>query len=115
LSPIVEFNYPPGGGGRCKDHSSHRAAVNPANFQTKVNTGDAVEPVVDPQLPVLGLEGLRVVDASVMPEEPGDNTNVPTIMIAEKASDLLRNRQLVPADVSLHSAASVSSGCGVMR
>jgi choline dehydrogenase-like flavoprotein len=53
------------------------------------------EAVVDPQLKLLGLSGLRVVDASVIPTIVGGNTNAVVVMIAEKASDLIRQRPLL--------------------
>lgn len=53
--------------------------------------GSGAESVVDPQLRVHGLDGLRVADASVMPRVVSVNTNAAAIMIGEKAADLIRD------------------------
>lgn len=57
----------------------------------KMGPAEDSEAVVDPNLRVYGIQGLRVVDASIMPIVPRGNTNAPSIMVAEKASDMIKS------------------------
>jgi len=67
--------------------------------------GQSADAVVDAELRVNGLEGLRVVDASVMPVVPRGNTNAPTIAVAERAADLIRHgRALAEPSAALSAA-----------
>ena len=65
-----------------------------------MGTEDDDAAVVDGELRVFGVERLRVVDASVVPDMVGGGINAPIIMMAEKAADLIRGRQpLAPVNV----------------
>ena len=61
--------------------------------------GEPADPmaIVDPETRVIGLEGLRVVDTSIIPQITTGNLNAPAIMIGEKASDLILGREPLPA------------------
>ena len=63
----------------------------------QMGPGSRESSVVDEELKVHGLQALRIVDASIMPTMPSANTNASTLMIAEKACDLIRGREMLPA------------------
>ena len=62
----------------------------------KMGSENDTSAVVDPQLRVKGVEGLRVVDASIMPTVISGNINAPTIAIAEKIADLMKGVRIIP-------------------
>jgi choline dehydrogenase len=96
LDPYRDGELAPGADVRTDDEIDAWVRATAETIYHPVGTcrmGAADDPlaVVDSALRVRGIEGLRVVDASVIPTLVSGNTNAPTIMIAEKAADLIRN------------------------
>ncbi len=96
LQPYVQGELTPGEAAKTDADLLEYARNNGATIYHPVGAcqmGHGTRAVVDAQLRVHGIEGLRVVDASIMPRLVSGNTNAPTIMIAEKASDMILGRK----------------------
>ena len=99
LAPYIMAERHPGPTKVSADDLFDYACANAKTDHHPVGTckmGTDENAVVTPDLKVHGLEGLRVCDSSVMPLVPSCNTNAPTIMVAEKASDLIRGLPALP-------------------
>lgn len=95
IAQYVESETAPGAGVQTEEQIADYTKLAGTTLYHCVGTcsmGHGPNAVVDPQLRVHGVERLRVVDASVMPKIISGNTNAPTIMIAEKASDMILGR-----------------------
>ena len=95
LAPVLAEEWSPGGTVHRREDLRRAARATLESLYHPVGScrmGIDEDAVVDPQLRVRGLAGLRVIDASVMPTLIRGNTNAPTIMIAERGADLLAGR-----------------------
>lgn len=77
----------------CEKSAYHPSCTNKMGSLSHADGGMSV---VDSETRVHGVKGLRVVDSSIMPSIPNGNLNGPTIMIAEKAADLILGRKALP-------------------
>jgi choline dehydrogenase-like flavoprotein len=102
LKPFVMAERLPGPKVLTDDDLFDYACANAKTDHHPVGTckmGTDASAVVDLELRVRGLEGLRVCDSSIMPRVPSCNTNAPTIMVGEKGSDIIRGRDPLPPTV----------------
>jgi choline dehydrogenase len=105
LAAVLADEWSPGGTVRGRD--ALRASVRDTleslyHPVSSCRMGTDDQAVVDSQMRVHGLEGLRIVDASAMPTLVRGNTNAPTILLAERAADLILGRSVDPALASAH-------------
>lgn len=105
LKPFVLAERLPGPGAMTDEELFDYGCANAKTDHHPVGTcrmGTDELAVVDLQLRVRGLEGLRVCDSSIMPRVPSCNTNAPTIMVGEKGADIIRGLEPLPAAIFSH-------------